>query len=158
MKKQTARVKNTCSSKPAVTDSFVVIFQKVQCINHSFQLTADREDYEFFADIFPHERRPLKLKRGVAKVIARITNHGEQNRTRLRGENSVCSSWAATAWTLCQGLKKSPDEKSSPGFPHHNKHLTKMNIPMSWPNTTRANCSVVEQVSLLVPTENKISA
>jgi len=39
MKKQTAWVKNTCSSKPAVTDSFVVIFQKVQCINRSLKLT-----------------------------------------------------------------------------------------------------------------------
>lgn len=39
MKKQTVWVRNTCSSKPAVTDSLVVIFQKVQCINHSLQLT-----------------------------------------------------------------------------------------------------------------------
>ena len=158
MKKQTAWVKNTCSSKPAVTDSFVVIFQKVQCINHSLQLTADRADHEFFADIFPHERRPLKLKRGIAKVLARATNHREQNRAWLVEENSVCSSWAAMARTLCRGQKKSPDEKSSPGFPHHNKHLTRRNVPTSWSNIAHANCSVVEEMSLLVPTENNVSA
>lgn len=117
MKKQTAWVKNTCSSKPAVADSFVVIFQKVRYINHSLQLTVDRKDYEFFADTFPCKRRPLKLKREIAKVIVRVMNHGDQIGMRTGEENSVCSSQAAVACTLSRGQKKAPDKKSSPGFP-----------------------------------------
>lgn len=79
MRKQTAWVKNTCSSKPAVTDSFVVTF--LESTVHQSLSSAARAHYEFFADISPHERRPLKLKMGIAKVIVRVKNHGEQNRT-----------------------------------------------------------------------------
>lgn len=82
----------------------------------------------------------------------RVTNHEKQNRTWLEEENAVCSSW-----TLCQEQKKSLDEKSSPGLAYHNKHLTRTNGPTSWSDITHANCSVVEEVGSLVPTENSVS-
>jgi len=69
-------------------------------------------------------------------VIVRVTNHREQNRTQLGEENSVYSSQAAMAQTLCWGQKKSPDEQS--GIPSSQQAPDKKERPHIPTNTTHA--------------------